>query len=116
MINESTEDGIERFIKYIHRMSKLNNEQLRIFLETKYAVNPECYTSIGIDVQGHMAYIHEMAKYDDNTLRAMLRKSAEDPIFNEVFEDANKKKAIKVMSDMAKDIYGNPKLFARKVA
>lgn len=117
MINRSTEDGIENFIKYIHRMNKLNDSQLGFLIQAKISNNPENYTSIGIDVKGHIDYIRCMAKYDDNTLRSMLRKSSnEDPIFTEIFENATKKKAIKEMGNTAKDIHGDPRVFARKVA
>lgn len=119
MINQNIENGIERFIKYIRRMSNLTDEQLEVLLGIKIAEDPIYYTSVGVDIKGHIQFIRNMALQSDDVIRKYLKDQAKvnkDPVWIELFEDAGKKKAIKEMSEAAKSIKGDPKLFARRVA
>lgn len=109
------DEGIERYIRYIKRMSALSDEQLRILLGVAIEKNPDSYMSIGIDIEGHIAHIRNMAMLTDEQLRASLKKSVNDPIMQEVFEDNAKKRALIDMQKMAKDIKSNAKSIARRV-
>lgn len=115
-MNRDIEEGIERYIKYIRRMSLLTDEQLIVVLDHSFAQNPDSHMGIGIGLEGHVKHIRDMSLYTDDQLRKQLRNSADtDPIMREVFEDAAKKRAIQDMKKMAKDIQGDVRRFARKV-
>jgi len=115
MLNLEIDEGIERYIKYMRRMSTLTNEQLRILLGVAITKNPDAYTGIGIDIEGHIAHIRNASALSDDQLRASLKNSAGDPVMREVFEDAAKKRALLDMQKMAKDIKGDARKFARRV-
>lgn len=116
MPSHKIEQGIDRFVKYIHRMSKLNDDQLKILLKIKYDENPDYYTSIGVDIEGHIREIRSLAMLNDDGIRSFMRKQIEiDPIFEEICEDGIKKKAILDMSNAAKDMKADPRQFARRI-
>ncbi len=114
-MDQKVEEGMNRLVKYIRRMNQLNDEQLRLLLGVAMEKNPDSYTGIGIDIEGHVNWIRQMAMLDDDKLKSVLNKSAEDPVMQEVYEDAAKKKALLDMQKAAKDIHGNPRIFARRV-
>lgn len=114
-MDRDIEEGIERFIKYVRRISILTDDQLQTLLSHAINSNPDSYMGIGVDIGGHIAYIRSMAMLSDDELRHAYRKSVEDPVMREVFEDAAKKKALLDMQKMAKDIKGDPRMFARRV-
>lgn len=115
MHNLEIDEGIERYIKYVRRMSTLTDEQLRMLLETAITKNPDSYTGTGVDIEGHIGHIHRMAMLSDDQLRAYLKNSVEDPVMREIFEDSAKKKALLDMQKMAKDIKSDARKFARRV-
>lgn len=114
-MNQNVEDGIERFIKYIRRMSILPDDQLRTVINYAIINNPDSYMGTGVDIEGHIRYIRNMSILTDDQLRYALKESVKDPIMHETFEDAAKKKALLDIQKMAKEIRGDPKVFARRV-
>jgi hypothetical protein len=115
MMSSKTEEGIERLIKYIRRMNSLDDARLRLLLGAAIEQNPDSYTSIGVDIPGHIAWIRRMALLNDEQMRAILLESSNDPVMQEIYEDAAKKKALIEMQNIAKDIKSSPTKFARKV-
>lgn len=115
MASRNIEEGIERFIKYIRRMSILTDDQLRTIISHAIANNPDSYMALGIDIDGHISYIRNMSMYTDDQMRRAFKDSIEDPVMREIFEDAAKKKALLYMQKMAKDIKGDARQFARRV-
>ncbi len=114
-MDRNVEEGIERLIKHIRRMSLLTDEQLRTVVSHAIANNPDSYMGIGIDIEGYIAYIRNMSMLTDDQMRHAFKDSANDPVMSEIFEDAAKKKALLEMQKMAKDIRVDPKRFARRV-
>ncbi len=114
-MDRNVEEGIERLIKHIRRMSLLTDEQLRTIVNRTIAKNPDPYMGIGTDIEGYIAYIRKMSMFTDDQLRHAFKESTNDHVISEIFEDAAKKKALLEMQKMAKDIRGDPKLFARRV-
>ena len=114
-MDRNIEEGIERLIKHIRRMSLLTDDQLRTVISHAIANNPDSYMGIGIDIEGYIAYVRNMSMLTDDQMRHTFKDSVNDPVMSEIFEDAAKKKALLEMQKMAKDIRGNPKKFARRV-
>lgn len=114
-MDRNVEEGIERLIKHIRRMSLLTDDQLRTVVNNAIANNPDSYMGIGTDIDGYMTYIKNMSMLTDDQIRKAFRDSANDPVMSEIFEDAAKKKALLEMQRMAKDIRGDAKKFARRV-
>jgi hypothetical protein len=108
-------EGIERFIKYIRRMSVLTDDQLRTVISLTVTNNPDSYMALGADIDGHITYIKKMSMLTDDQIRNAFKDSASDPVMRDVFEDAAKKKALIETQKMAKDIRGDSKRFARRV-
>lgn len=106
-------DSVERFIKYIRRMSTLTDDQLRTVISIAVAKNPDANTTLDIDK--HIAYIRNMSTLTDDQILHTFKDSANNPEIQKVLEDATKKKTLFEMKKMAKDIRGNPKTFARRV-
>jgi len=113
-MDTNMKDGIERFIKYIRRMSILSDDQLRTVISIAIAKNPDSI-ALGTDIDKHIAYIRSMSALTDDQIIHAFKDSANDPNMKDVFEDAAKKKILLDMKTMAKDIRGNPKKFARRV-
>lgn len=109
-------DGITNFISYVRRMNLLTDEQLDILLSTKISQNPDYYTSLGVTIPGHIQFIKQMSLLTDDQIRKALMEQRKDPVYDEIFTDNEKKKLILDMQKSAKDIKGDPKNFARKVA
>lgn len=109
-------DGVNRQIKYIRRMAKLPDEQLRILLKVKIDSDPSFYQPMGIDIEGHIKWIRNLNQLTDEGIKLSLNAHKDDPIFQEIYTDASKKKAIKEITEAAKDIHSDPRIFARKVA
>lgn len=116
-INPKIEKEIERFIKYIRRMNSITDDtQLEFLLQACYSRNQDSYTSIGIDIPGHIKFIREMSRKTDDKIRQELQKQYEwDFTIQDIFENSSKRVAIREMTDAAKDMKSNPKTFARKV-
>lgn len=114
-MDRNMEEGIERLIKHIRRMSLLTDDQLRTVINHAVANNPDSYMGIGIDIDGYVTYIKNMSMLTDDQIRHAFKDSANDPVMNEIFEDAAKKKALLEMQKMAKDIKFDARVFARKV-
>ena len=116
-LNSKIEKEIAKFIKYIRKTNSItDDQQLEFFLTVMYNRNPDTYTSLGVDIPGHVQFIREMAKYTDDQLRDKLRKQYnQDLAIQDIFENNSKRQAIREMTDAAKDYKSNPKLFARKV-
>jgi hypothetical protein len=107
------EEGIERFIKYIRRMSILTDDQLITVINSAIANNPD--SVLRVDIDEHIAYIRKMSILTDDQIIHAFKDSVNDHAIGEVFEDAAKKKALLEMQKMAKDIRGDPRRFARRV-
>ena len=116
-LNSKIEKEIDKFIKYIRKTNSItDDQQLEFFLTVMYNRNPDTYTSLGVDIPGHVQFIREIAKYTDDQLRDKLRKQYnQDLAIQDIFENNSKRQAIREMTDAAKDYKSNPKLFARKV-
>lgn len=114
-MDRNVEEGIERLIKHIRRMSLLTDDQLRTVVNHAIADNPESYMGIGTDIDGYIIYVRNMSMLTDEQIRHALKHSANDPVMSEIFEEAAKKKALLEMQKIAKDIRGDPKKFARRV-
>ena len=116
-LNSKIEKEIDKFIKYIRKTNSItDDQQLEFFLTVMYNRNPDTYTSLGVDIPGHVQFIREMAKYTVDQLRDKLRKQYnQDLAIQDIFENNSKRQAIREMTDAAKDYKSNPKLFARKV-
>lgn len=117
-LDPKTEKGIQRFINYIRRMNQLNDEQMDILLGIKINEDPTYYTSIGITIEGHRQFIRQMALRTDDQLRDYLVKQIainNDLVYQDIFTNAEKQKAIRDMEISAKDLKADPRGFARKV-
>lgn len=115
---DKIEEGIERFINYIKRMNKLNDEQMDILLGVKIQQDPAYYTSIGVTIEDHRQFIRRMASRTDAEIRKFLKDQVEinkDPVWIEIFEDSAKKKAIIDMEKSAKDMRSDPRSFTKKI-
>ena len=110
---------IERFVKYIRRYDSIkNDEQLEVLLQICISRNPEAYTSIGVDIPGHIRFIRQMALKSDDWIKDYFRKQLtvnKDPVYEDIFTNSSKKRAIQEMTDAAKDVKADPRRFARKV-
>ncbi len=118
MLNEKIEQGIARFLGFVRRMNTLNDEQLKVLIGVKITENPDHYNSLGIDVEGYVQFLRQMGMMSDDMIRKHLREEVEinkDPVYEEIFEDNAKKRAIIDMEKSAKEMKGDPRLFARKV-
>ncbi len=118
MLNEKIEQGIERFVGFVRRMNTLTDEQLRVLVGIKIAENPDHYNSLGIDVEGYVQFLRQMGMMSDDMIRKHLREEVEinkDPVYEEIFEDNAKKRAIIDMEKSAKEMKSDPRLFAKKV-
>lgn len=117
-LDPKIEKGIQRFIKYIRRMDSIKDDnQLEILLQICTTKNPDSYTSIGIDLPGHVTFIRQMALRTDDQLRDYFVKQINnnDLVYQDIFTNAEKQRAIKDMQQSAKDLKADPRQFARKV-
>lgn len=114
-MDRNVEEGIERLIRHIRRMSLLTDDQLRTVVSHAIVDNPDSYMGIGIDIEGYIAYVRNMSTLTDDQIRHAFKNSVNDPVMSEIFEDAAKKKALLEMQKMAKDIKSDARVFARKV-
>lgn len=99
-------------------MNTLTDEQLRVLVGIKIAENPDHYNSLGIDVEGYVQFLRQMGMMSDDMIRKHLREEVEinkDPVYEEIFEDNAKKRAIIDMEKSAKEMKSDPRLFAKKV-
>lgn len=118
-LDSKIEKEIERFVSYIRRMNSIpDDNQLELLLQVCITKNPDAYTSIGVDIPGHIQFIRQMGIKTDDWLRDYFRKQIsinKDPVYQDIFENSSKKRAIKEMSHAAKDLKSDPRQFARKV-
>lgn len=120
-MDSKTEEGIERYIRYIRRMNSLSGQELIVVLGSMYNKDNEDYIGMGIGgagLEGHISHIREMGMLSDDKIRKWLRDSVykdKDPVLSEVFESAAKQKSLLDAKRMAKDIRGDPTKFARKI-
>ena len=115
MINQNIEDGIERYIKHVRKVSLLTDDQIKMMIYNMCCQNPD---TIGIvtDMDLYVKNIRQVSSFSDEQLRSNLRNAAgKDPALQDVFEDAAQKKLFSDMKDIAKDIKSDPRKFARKV-
>lgn len=109
MSDINIKESIETYIKYIRRMSLLNDDQLKII------VNKMCIQSHTIDIEKHILRIRQMSIYTDDQLRQYLTKAADDPVISEIFKDHARRKVLQDINSIAKDIQSDPRKFARKI-
>lgn len=118
-LDPKIEREIERFVGYIRKMNSIQDDgQLELLIQISITRNPDAYTSIGVDIPGHINFIRQMGLQTDAYLRDYLRKQIsvnKDPVYTDIFENSSKKRAIKEMSQAAKDFKSDPTKFARKV-
>lgn len=118
-LDSKIEKEIERFVSYIKRMNSITDDnQLELLLQVCITKNPDAYTSIGVDIPGHVQFIRQMALKGDDWLRNYFRKQISvnnDPVYTDIFESSSKKRAIKEMKEAAKDLKSDPRSFARRV-
>ena len=113
------EREIDRFVSYIRRMNSITDDgQLELLLQVCITRNQDTYTSIGVDIPGHVSFIRNMGLQTDAYLRDYLRKQIaenKDPVFTDIFESSSKKRAIVEMQEAAKDMKADPRKWARKI-
>lgn len=117
-LDDKIEKEIDRFVKYIRRMDTIkDNGQLELLLQVCITKNPEAYTSIGVDLAGHVQFIRQMALKSDDYMKDYFRKQLlnKDLVYEDIFTNSSKKQAIKEMQQSAKDLKTDPRRFARKV-
>lgn len=116
MIDQNVEEGIERYIKHVRKMSLLTDEQIKIIVSHIYSQNPDSVGIMGTNIEEYINKIRQMAMRSDAELRSLLRDAAaKDQALRDTFEDASQKKLLSEIKEMAKDIRGDPKKFARRV-
>lgn len=116
MIDQNIEEGIERYIRHVRKMSLLTDDQIKAIASHIYNQNPDSIGITGIDIEGYINKTRQMATYSDAQLRSFLRDaSAKDQTLRDIFEDAAQKKLLSEIKEMAKDIKGDPRKFARRV-
>lgn len=116
MINQNIEDGIERYIRHVRKMSSLTDDQIKIMISHIYGQGQDSTGITGINVDRYIREIRQMALVSDAQLRSSLRDAAsKDPELQNMFEDAAQKKLLSEMKDIAKDIKSDPRKFARRV-
>ena len=116
MIDQNIEDGIERYIRHIRKMSQLTDYQIELMISHVYGQDPDSIGIMRSNIDSYISKIREMSSLSDTQLRSNLRDAAnKDPALKEVFEDAAQKKLLAEMKDMAKKIKSDPRKFARKV-
>lgn len=99
------EEGIERYIKHVRRMSLLTDDQIKAIIS--YANNPQ---------SDYIDKIRQLALYSDDQLKSILRDAANrDPELRNVFIESSHKKLLSELTEMAKDIKSDPRKFARKI-
>jgi hypothetical protein len=117
MIDRNIEEGIDRYIKHVRKMSLLTDQQIKIMITSLYQSNPDSIGVIGANIDSYIENIRRMSTYNDDQLRSNLRNAVEkDPALKDVFEDASQKKLLSDMKNMAKDIHADGTKFARRVA
>lgn len=111
------ENQIDKFVKYIRRMNSItDDDQLELLLQISYNQNQDSYTSLGVDLDGHVRFIREMSRYSDDKLRNILRTQyGWDLTLQDIFESNSKRVAIREMTEAAKDYKSDPRRFSRKV-
>lgn len=118
MLDAKIEKEIDHFVRYIRRYDSIkDDEQLEILLQIMITRNPDAYTSIGVDIPGHVQFIRQMALKSDDWLKDYFRKQIEnkDLVYEDIFTNSSKKRAITEMTNAAKDLKTDPRKFARKV-
>jgi len=119
MLNNKVKEGIERFVKFARRMNTLSDDELRFLITAKISEDPIHYNSIGIDVDGYVNWLRQVGMASDDQIKKRFEDEVEvnkDPVYYEIFEDHDKKKAIIDMTKAAKDMKSDPRSFARSVA
>lgn len=118
-LEPKVEKEIDRFVSYIRRMNSITDDgQLELLIQISITRNPDAYTSIGVDIPGHITFIRQMGLQTDAYLRYYLRKQIaenKDPVYTDILTNSSKKRAIKEMKEVAKDLKADPRAFARKV-
>ena len=98
-MDRNMEEGIERLIKHIRRMSLLTDDQLRTVISHAIANNPDSYMGIGTDIDGYIAYIKNMSILTDDQIRKTFRDSANDPVMSEIWRCSQKEGIIRNAKD-----------------
>lgn len=115
-LSPEIEEGIERYIKHIRRMSLLTDDQIKTIVSHIYNQNSGSIEIIGTNIENYINKIRQMAVYDDTQLRSLLRDTAiKDQTLRDIFENAAQKKLLSEIKEMAKNIRGDPRKFARRV-
>lgn len=116
MINQNIEDGIERYIRHIRKMSLLTDDQIKTMILHVHIQDPGSVGAIGNDIDGYIENIRRTASYNDDQIRSNLRNAAgKDPALQDVFEGATQKRNMVDIQKIAMDIKSDPRKFARKV-
>lgn len=117
MIDQNIEDGIERYIRHVRKMSLLTDTEIKFMISRVYDQDPDSIGITSADIDGYINKIRHMSSLSDVQLRSNLRDAAaKDPALRDTFENAVQKKLLSEMKDMAKDIHSNATKFARRVA
>ena len=118
-LDRKIEKEIDRFVSYIRRYNSIKDDgQLELLLQVVITRNPDAYTSIGVDIPGHIQFIRQMGLQTDAYMRDYLRKQIadnKDPVYTDIFESSSKKRAIVEMKEAAKDLKADPRKWARKI-
>lgn len=116
MISQDAVDGIETYIRHVRKMSMLNDDVIRIMVAHIQSQDPNSVVAMNSDIDGYISKMRQMSLATDDQLRSSLRDAAtKDPELEEMFGSATKRKNMMNMEQIAKDIAGDPRKFARKV-
>jgi hypothetical protein len=117
-MDKELEQGIDIYIKHIRKMSKLTDQQMALLmtsqavennetLETLNRMNPDIMHAIDEQIK----HIRKMQGLTDVQIRDLLLKNN----MQEILREGALKRNLKDVTKAAKDIYGDPRKFARKI-
>lgn len=117
-MDKELEQGIDIYIKHIRKMAKLTDQQMALLMMSHAIENNETLNTINrmnpdvmhaIDDQ--IKHIRKMQNLTDKEIRDVLIKNN----MQEVLREGALKRNLKDIANAAKDIKGDPRMFARKV-
>jgi len=117
-MDKELEQGIDIYIRHIHKMSKLTDQQMALLmtshavensetLETLSRMNPNIMTAVNSQIE----HVRKMQNLTDVQIRDVLLKNN----MEETLRDGALKRNLRDIANAAKDIRSDATKFARKV-
>jgi hypothetical protein len=117
-MDKELEQGIDIYIRHIHKMSKLTDQQMALLmtsyvfensetLETLSRMNPDIMTAINSQIE----HVREMQNLTDAQIRDVLLKNN----MQEILREGALKRNLRDIANAAKDVKSDARKFARKV-